>query len=144
MVHKLTLSCFLIAFFLISFSQIAFGQLAPKEISTKFFDIFKQEGPSQAVDYLFSTNKYSEESKKDINSIKDKLRDNGPAFGAYSNYELLSTKMAGKDLELLTFIVKYDRLPLVFKLLFYKPADEWRIQDLTFDTNLEVMLKDVN
>ena len=121
-----------------------YRQNSPTEISNKFFATYKKEGAEKAVDYLFATNKFSADSKKDIDIIKDKFKEYGSSFGDYSDYELVSTKMAGKDLELLTFIVKHDRLPLVFKLLFYKFDKEWRIQNFTFNTDLDNTLTEVN
>ena len=134
MIHKLVLSNTL-AFLLLSILSFnSNAQITPIEISNKFFSIYKEVGSNQAVDYLFSTNHYSADSKSEIESIKAKLYESAPSFGQFSGYELISTKMGGKDLELLTFIVKFDRLPLIFKLLFYKPGIDWRIQNFIFNT----------
>lgn len=128
-------------FFCISNSSIySYGQTSPIDISNRFFELYKTAGPNQAVDYIFSTNKYASESQKEISNIKTKLQENAPLFGKYTGYELLNTKTAGKDLQLLTFIVKHDHLPLVFKLLFYRPQDTWEIQDFTFATDIDNIL----
>lgn len=99
------------------------------------------KGPAQAVDYIFSTNKYSSKSQDAINNIKSKFEENASAFGKYTGYELINTQAAGKDLQLLTFIVKHDRLPLVFKMLFYRPQDTWVIQNFSFVTDLDDVFK---
>lgn len=127
-----------------NWSPYSYGQSSPIDISSKFFELYKNAGPNQAVDYVFSTNKYASESQKDISNIKTKLQENAPLFGKYTGYELLSTKTAGKDLQLLTFIVKHDHLPLVFKLLFYRPESTWEIQDFTFATDIDNILTPSN
>lgn len=124
-----------------NWSMYSYGQNSPIDISSKFFELYKNAGPNQAVDYIFSTNKYASESQKEISNIKTKLQENAPLFGKYTGYELLNTKTAGNDLQLLTFIVKHDHLPLVFKLLFYRPQDTWEIQDFTFATDIDSILK---
>jgi len=120
------------------------GQNSPTEVSDRFFAICKTDSIDKAIDYLFSTNKYSNESQTQINTIKDNLTKTGPFVGPFSGYELLSSKGFGKDIMLLTFVVKYERTPLFFKFLFYKPHEKWQIQNFNFESKSIEELKDVN
>jgi hypothetical protein len=116
------------------------AQNSPEQIADSFFVAYKNLGPSQAVDYLFSTNNYSSEKTKGIENIKDQFTEFSPSFGKYTGYELISSKNVGKDFVILTYIVKHDRLPLFFRLTFYKPSDKWKIQDFIFNTQMDKVL----
>lgn len=116
-------------------------QTTPEEIVLKFFTIYKTDSISNAITYLFTTNKYAADVQPDITNLKDKLYSTHLAMGRYTGYSLLSTKNIGNDIILMTYIVKYQKLPLFFKFLFYRPEGSWQIQDLGFDNKIDAELK---
>ena len=97
-----------------------YGQNEPVDIAT--LAIYKTDGIGKEIDYLFSTNKYSESSQS--NSIKDNLNQPFPLIVHFTGYTLITTKILSNDITRIIFIAKYERGPLFFKLLFYKPADK--------------------
>ena len=121
--------CLLSFCILFLFTRTAWGQTVPSEIANKFFSTYSSVGPSNAIDSLFMTNIYAADFKKEVDALKNKIQENLSSIGKFTGYQLLQTKSAGKDLILLVFIVKHERLPLIFKMLFYKPLDRWEIQD---------------
>lgn len=135
------LKTLLVAYLSLLFMHPSYGQNTPTDITAKFFAIYKTDSINKAMDYLFSTNKYSAGSQLDINTIKDNLNKTIPLIGHFTGYTLLTTKSVSSDMTLLIFMVKYERIPLFFKLLFYKPADKWQIQNFKFNSDINDELK---
>ena len=134
----------LILILLISFTSINTlkAQSISKEIIDQFFLIYEQE-PQKAVDYIFSTNKWiSEESQEGIDNVKDKLENFLGLVGEYYGYDLITKKNVGENYELWSYIIKYDRQPLRFTFVLYRPKDKWQLQNFQFDDNLGDELKD--
>ncbi|UZR94260.1 hypothetical protein [Chondrinema litorale] len=97
----------------------------------------------KAVDYIFSTNKWiSEESQEGIDNVKDKLENFLGLVGEYYGYDLITKKNVGENYELWSYIIKYDRQPLRFTFVLYRPKDKWQLQNFQFDDNLGDELKD--
>ena len=57
--------------------------------------------------------------------------------GDYNGYELITEKGVGSNLKLLSYIVKYDKQPVRFIFIYYKPKDVWKIYTFQFNTNLD-------
>ena len=120
------------------------AQNSPENVATKFFEFYKNEGSDKALDYIFSTNKYSGESQDAINNLKENLRKTVSFDGTFCGYELLSRKSAGQNFVLLTFLVKHDRDPLTFRFVFYKPIDKWQVQNFKFDNKIDDELEEAS
>ena len=114
----------------------SFGQHDPQQILDKFFNLYGKESPNEAIDYLFSTNVWMDDAKDQIENVKFKLNGTLKLLGDYAGHELITTKSVGDRLTLYTFMVRYDRQPLRFSLLFYKPSDEWRLLNFRYDDSL--------
>lgn len=70
------------------------------------------------------------------------LKDYNTKAGKYFGYEIISRKLLGSTLCVYSVIAKYERLPLRFNLIYYKPNNKWVIQKISFDTDLnEELLK---
>lgn len=37
-------------------------------------------------------------------------------------------------------MIKYDRQPVRFQFIFYKPSDKWQLQDFRYDDDLDTEL----
>jgi hypothetical protein len=98
----------------------------------------------KAIDYIFSTNKYATNSQEGIDELKRSLKKTSTSAGAFWGYELLSKKSAGQGFIMLTFFVKYDRDPLTFRILFYKPHDSWQLQNFKFDNKMDEELEEAS
>jgi hypothetical protein len=119
----------------------AFSQATTKDITDKFFSIYKKN-PLQAVDYGFSTNKWMSRKPDDLANAKTKLKDLIALLGDYYGYELLSDKTAGPNIRMVAFIVRYDRQPIRFTFLFYKPKDSWQLNNFSFDQDIDKDLEE--
>lgn len=58
-------------------------------------------------------------------------------IGTYCGYELITTKKVGESYILKSFLIKYERQPLRFTFLLYKPRDKWFVQNFSWDSTLE-------
>ena len=122
----------------------SFAQTSPDDIVTKFFDLYKKEGSDKAVDYIFATNKYAQNSQAAIDQLKSNLKQTIAIDGPFWGYELLSKKTAGNNFTMLTFLVKHDRDPLTFRMVFYRPHDVWQVQNFKFDNKMDDELEEAS
>ena len=112
------------------------AQSTPEDISNKFFDIYKKTSFDKGLDYLFSTNKYSADYQEGLVSVKQEVDNTIAKIGQFYGYELISSKAAGKSILLLTYIVKYEKDALTFRVLFYKALNDWQVQTFKFDNKI--------
>ena len=113
------------------------AQSSPEDIVDKFFDFYKHDSTDKALDYIFSTNKFASEAQEPITNLKEKLSKAFSLEGIFRGYELVSEKKVGQSYALMVFLVKHDRAPLTFRILFYKPAEKWQVQNFNFDNNMD-------
>jgi hypothetical protein len=117
------------------------GQTSEKEIITEFFKVFENE-PMKAIDYAFSTNKWMKRNMDGIEGLKAKFKDIIPLIGDYYGYEIITEKSIGKNLKLISYMLKYDRQPVRFTFVLYKPNDTWQVQNLNWDVDIDSELED--
>jgi hypothetical protein len=130
----------LLLIFFNSFQHTLYAQETEKQekITEEFFKVFKTD-PVKAYDNLFAKAKWVQ--KSDIETIKIKLKDFLSDLGEYHGYEQVTTKRAGESYLLKSFLIKYDRQPVRFTFILYKPSDTWKIQNFSYDTGLNEELE---
>ncbi len=131
---------FILAFFLLM-SNIVFSQITKETITTAFFKEY-QKDPLAAYSNVFLDNKWMADSKSAIETNKIKLKDLLNQLGSYQGYELITEKRAGQSYILKSFLVKYERQPIRYTFILYKGKDIWQIQNLIYDTEIDVELKE--
>lgn len=110
------------------------AQDEPQKIINEFFKLYKDKNSDVALDFLFGTNKWMNDSKDQIENVKFKINSTVvKSMGEYYGYELLTTKTVGEKLIFYTYSVKYDRQPIRFSFLLYNPNGQWRLQNFSFD-----------
>jgi hypothetical protein len=107
-----------------------------------FFKVYESQSPGEAVDYLFSTNKWVDSSKEQVETIKSDLQKTISLLGEYYEYELISSKKINNSIVQYQYLVKYSRQPLRFTIVLYKPNEKWQVQNFHYDYNLLDELKD--
>lgn len=117
------------------------AQNSEKKILTEFFSIF-ETSPMKAFDYAFSTNKWLEQNVEGIEAVKSKFKELLPMIGDYYGYEIIAQKNAGINLKLVSCLLRYDRQPVRFIFLFYKPKDKWQVQNFNWDIDVDDDLKE--
>lgn len=127
---------FITVFIFLSVAEISMGQASKENITSSFFKNY-QENPTKAYIDLFSTNKWMKDKKSDLETVKIKLADLLASLGDYYGYEPITEKSLGESYILKSFLIKYERQPLRFTFLLYKPKDTWQIQNFTFDSSID-------
>lgn len=112
------------------------AQSSDKEITSEFFKIFQTE-PMKAMDYAFSTNKWMERNIDGVENLKNKFKDLLPLIGEYYGHQMITQKKIGEDFKLVSYILKYDRQPVRFTFVLYKPNNKWQLQNLNWDVDLD-------
>lgn len=102
------------------------------EIIKDFF-VKYQENSDSAIDYLFGSNKYMSGQTDAVYNIKFKLRENQALLGKFIGYEKLSESNLGQSQKRIVISANYERQPIRFILIFYKPEDKWIAHNFYFD-----------
>ena len=108
----------------------------PTDISKKFFEIYAAK-PMDAIDYLFADVKKIKQVSDDITAIKKNLKMTIDQDGVNNGYELITEKSVGANLKLQSYMVKYDKQPVRFIFIYYRPKDVWKIYTFQFNTNMD-------
>jgi hypothetical protein len=123
-------------------TNILKAQSTTEEITSEFFKTY-EKSPQKAVDYVFGTNKWMIDRNKDgIENVKSQLTNFLELVGDYYGYEKITEKSVGKSFKLISYMIKYDRQPMRFTFVFYKPKDKWQVQNFQFDDNLDDELEE--
>lgn len=123
-------------------TNILKAQSTTEEITSEFFKTY-DKSPQKAVDYVFGTNKWMIDRNKDgIENVKSQLTNFLGLVGDYYGYEKITEKSVGKSFRLISYMIKYDRQPMRFTFVFYKPKDKWQVQNFQFDDNLDDELEE--
>lgn len=110
-----------------------------QQVVEKFFNIYKDKGPENAIDYIFSTNPFLDPSSDQVTAIKLKLATAVAVIGDYYGYNAVSIKELGPSMTVGTYMVRYKRQPLFFTFVMYKPDKFWQIQTLRFDDKIDAL-----
>jgi hypothetical protein len=133
---------FLISLLFCSFNVLA--QNEPQNLIDEFFKLYKEKSSDAALDFIFSTNKWMDGSKDQIENVKFKLNSTLKQLGEYQGYNLITKKTLGEHLSLYTYLVRYDRQPLRFSLLFYNPNNQWRLHNFSYDDSMDEELSEAS
>ena len=123
-------------------TNILKAQTTTEEITTEFFKTY-EKSPQKAIDYVFGTNKWMMDRNKDgIENVKTQLTSFLGLVGDYYGYEKITEKSVGESYKLVSYMIKYDRQPVRFTFVFYKPKDKWQVQNFKYDDNLDDELEE--
>ena len=137
---NLKFNILILAFFTIS---VSFAQDSPEDMVQNFFDKYKSEGSTPALDYLYDLNDWVGNSSDDVIALKNQMKNLTEDYvGKFYGYEHLLDKNLNDCYVLKSYIVKYGRQPLRFTFQFYKPNDKWIFHGFSYDANLTEEVKE--
>ena len=119
----------------------SYSQMTKEDITANFF-IEYQKDPLAAYGKLFSRNKWMASQQSTIETNKIKLKDLLDQLGSYHGVEFITEKQAGPSYILKSFLAKYDRQPVRFTFILYKPKDTWLLQNVIWDVDIDEELKE--
>ncbi|MBL7885357.1 MAG: hypothetical protein JNJ52_01300 [Flavobacterium sp.] len=127
--------------FFLFLSVISFGQ-TPEDITKRFFTDFASNS-SKAIDEIYKTNPHSADLTEAINTMKEVAKNYPKNLGKYHGYELITQEKITNSFILLTYMVRFDRQPMRFTFIYYKPSNEWNLYSLNFSANLDEELEQI-
>jgi len=128
----------LIAFFL-GVHVGLFAQNTPSEYVDTFFAKYETQGVSEAIDFLFVTNKFMSAKSDQLMKLKNQAETylSEEVVGKYYGREFIVSRSLGESMVYISYMAKYGRQPFRFEFIFYKPDKSWKIQNFSFDDNLD-------
>ena len=134
---KIKLCLFSLSILLVSTSvNSLFAQTTGKVITDAFFALYLKD-PAKAVEYAFSTNKYMLKKPEVVTNVKTQLKSLSSVLGTYYGNELISDKSISPSFREVKFLIKYDREPIQFTFLLYKPFNSWLVLNFSYNENLD-------
>ena len=130
--------------FAICFTNFCHSQITPQEITNKFFEVYKQGDRDKALDYLFSNTIYAKDISEGIEDVKRQLKKTAGQIGKFYGADLLTTKTASANVLMLTYLVRHDREPLVFNIMFYKPNNKWQMLNFKYGNSIDDELEEAS
>ncbi len=117
-------------------SNKSHAQATADELMEGFFTIF-DEDVNLAIDYLFTTNPLIDSKQEGIKAIKERLELSRKLLGNYYGWEIVSIYHAGDSYAKYIYSLKYERQPVKFEIVMYKPNSVWKVQNVNFQDDLE-------
>ena len=132
MYKKISFLSILVMFVSISFSQ----ENNDSTLVEKFFNLYEEEGIIQSLEYIYSDNYWISREVGVSDTISNQLEKVVNQLGDYFGFELIKKAKLGSCYVVYSYLLKYDRQPLRFVFILYKPNKEWRFQSFKYDGNL--------
>jgi hypothetical protein len=105
-------------------------------MSDRFFAIVQEGKPSDAIEYLLSTNPAMKKIPDQTEQLKAQFASAVTLLGPYISHTMLvETKVSGMFVYQ-HYFVAYERQPISIRISYYKPGTSWICYSVQFDANL--------
>ncbi len=116
---------------------------------TRFLDNIVAGDVSDAFGDLLAGSQLVEQQPA-VNALIGKAKEINQRYGQSREHEQLSTKRVGKDLVLVRYLLKCEKFPVIWHVVFYRnfarPAgateDTWVVISVRFDTQIEALFEE--
>ncbi len=105
-------------------------------IPERFFALIAKGETSQAIDFLYGTNRWVDGNGDQVKNLKGELAKLHGLVGGYLFNERIVEQKVGAHYAHLIYLVGFERQPLRFEFKVYKPGGDWRFQGVSFDARL--------
>ncbi|GAA0859654.1 hypothetical protein [Aliiglaciecola litoralis] len=122
---------------LTSFNSFAYQ----KEID-KFFQLYEAGKVTDAVDSIYSTNKWILQKTDDIQNVKTQLQSLQSLVGEYHGKVKLGSEDLKDRLVYVSYLTMFERQPVRLEFVFYRPKEDWVIYSFSFDDTIDDELTD--
>lgn len=109
-------------------------EVLPEKIIENFFSLTTERGASSAIDYLFSNNPQLYTKIDSLNQLKKSFTNINQLLGKFYGYETISNEKFYNSLQIIIIFAKYEKQPLRFLFVFYKPEHKWMTYRFEIDT----------
>ena len=124
---------------LVVFTSTLTAQNSPEAIVEEFFEVYREQSISNALDYFFPDNRWTQNISEELQGLKEKCENyfSTQYAGKYYGYEVIESQNFGVHYRKITCLVRYDRQPFRFVFVLYKPDNRWRGQNFFFSDKVE-------
>lgn len=126
---------------LLGLSTQMVAQQTPDQIIEQFFDDYQTNEPGAVIDSLYTHMPAAEDISEDIARLKSQFTGLKDVVGKYRGYDLITEKSIADKFNVYSYLVRYDRQPVRFVFVFYKPADQWGLFSFSYDYDLLMELE---
>lgn len=109
---------------------------SPDEVAATFFERLKADRVEEAYASISTQSAISDRAQEEREQMTKRTQSALDAYGPVEGFELLSEETAGEHLMRRTYLLLCDKLPLRWKLYFYKNSAGWNLVDLRVDDAL--------
>jgi hypothetical protein len=113
----------------------AFAEEAPPELAqmcATFFNQLRESKVSEAYSLLLQGSRIAAKLD-DVSKLEERTRGMLQSYGAIRGYDAVNVEYVGKNLCRLTYLTRSDIAPVRWRIVFYRPADKWRVFNLQMD-----------
>ena len=107
----------------------------------KFFATLEAGEPLEALNELYATNPWMERAKDQVDKLKTQFTNLPELVGAYRSHSLLAEESVAERLVYMSYFVAYERQPIRFEFVFYRPRDKWILYSFSYDDKIDEDLK---
>lgn len=109
-------------------------EVLPEKIVKNFFSLIQEKSSSSAIDYLFSNNPQLYQRTESIQQLKNFFLNVDQVLGKLYGYEIIQNEIYYNSLHIIIVYTKYEKQPLKFLFVFYKPTNKWITYRFEIDT----------
>lgn len=102
-----------------------------------FFELYEKGKKVEAVDRIYSTNKWMGSAADAIHNIKTQLQGIEQIVGGYNGKVRIGETNVSDRFVHVTWLTLYDRQPVRMEFQFYRPKGEWIIYSFSFDIDFD-------
>ena len=117
---------------------------APPELAqmcSAFFNLLRDDKVNEAYAQLLQGSKIAAKLE-DVSRLQDRTSVMIQSYGAVLGYDLVNAEFVGHNLCRLTYLTRSEFAPVRWRIVFYRPADRWRVFNLQIDDGvMEFFLK---
>lgn len=114
---------------------VAGSEEAPPELAqmcSTFFSQLRDGKVAEAYSFLLQGSKIASKLE-DVSKLEERTRTMIESYGAVRGYDAVNVEYVGKNLCRLTYVTRSDIAPVRWRIVFYRPADRWRVFNLQMD-----------
>jgi hypothetical protein len=112
-----------------------------KEID-KFFKLYESGKIIEAVDSIYSTNKWVVNKQDDIQNVKTQMQNLQSLVGEYHGKVKLGKEDLENRLVYVSYLALFERQPVRLEFVFYRSKEDWIVYSFSFDDSIDDELID--
>ncbi len=108
---------------------------APQELvqtCATFFGQLREGKVAEAYTVLLHGSRIAAKLE-DVAKLEERTREMLQSYGSVRGYDAVNVEFVGKNLCRLTYLTRSDIAPVRWRIVFYRPADKWRVFNLQMD-----------